>query len=71
MEKEAFDIFAPQGPGRELEVFPFLRYFGNSTFKLLDRWAKWNLKVHNDIIEDRKVIKHIVPNIVCTLVPKF
>ena len=48
-------IFASFGKGKELDVFPFLRHFGNSTWKEIQKWSKFQWKIFNAILQNRKV----------------
>ncbi len=48
-------IFAPFGHGKELDVFPFLRHFGNSTWKVIRKWSSWQWDTFQSIIRERKV----------------
>ena len=48
-------IFASYGKGKELDVFPFLRHFGNSTWKEIQKWSKLQWTLFNAILQNRKV----------------
>ena len=48
-------IFSPFGDGKELDVFPFLRHFGNSTWKKILELAKMQWDMFDDILQNRKV----------------
>ena len=49
-------IFASYGKGKELDVFPFLRHFGNSTWKEIQRVSKARWSFFNNIVQKRKVV---------------
>ena len=48
-------IFAAYGKGLELDVFPFLRHFGNSTWKEIQKWSKIQWRLFDNIRQKRKV----------------
>ncbi|CAH1775328.1 unnamed protein product [Owenia fusiformis] len=52
--QDAFTASFSAGKGAEIDMFPFLRFFGNETFKSMQKGMKYRNDIMEEIIEDSK-----------------